>query len=561
MSDGSTIFFVEVTTRAKLPALLDVGTVYCVMDESRMIVNHGNVTVEYAGTANAVVDSLAGGEKLKAPSVDSVAKALDKKADLLNGKILVSQLPATMTLYRGVFATGAALAAAFPTDVKGAYATVTGTSSMWYWNGTAWADTGSLGASAVQSVNNIVGPNVVLTADDVGGYSKAETDDALAEKEDAANKGTADGYAPLDANAKTPAANLPAATESAAGILQLATAAEAKTGTNTTKAMTPVTTRAAIDHTPEGDPATIFIDPTTDSSMGDKIVTFSTVSPATGKAPLYELYGTTSDHTYVVRTRGTPGRTIQTAKLVTSDINPRVFERRNRWGNWSPWVEVPTLSYSPDVMTIIVDGENGDDAEGIGTEAKPVATIQRAFAMIPKITTGWRTYIKIKAGTYEIPSRILDTGLRLGGDLWIDSYSSARDVEIVFADSGGPNAWGLSSARSTHINIKNLRITRPSSKANNGITMDVNTFSISNCELENFIFGIAVTSANGLITGCNYINCNNALWVTNGVVRHGNPTATGTGYINAVEGGIIVKLGTHPAGTTATDRVIAGQII
>jgi hypothetical protein len=142
MSAGMYVKHVAVTSRDKLPSPLEAGTLYFVADESRIIIDHGNNVVEYAGTANAVVDSVSGGETQKAPSVRAVSVAMDGKADLLNGKILQSQLPPSMTLYRGVFASGAALTVAFPTDVNGAFATVMETESLWYFDGTEWVDTG-----------------------------------------------------------------------------------------------------------------------------------------------------------------------------------------------------------------------------------------------------------------------------------------------------------------------------------------------------------------------------------------------------------------------------------
>jgi hypothetical protein len=44
--------------------------------------------------------------------------------------------------YRGVFDDEAALVAAYPTDVTGAYAVLLSTETFWVWNGTEWTDTG-----------------------------------------------------------------------------------------------------------------------------------------------------------------------------------------------------------------------------------------------------------------------------------------------------------------------------------------------------------------------------------------------------------------------------------
>jgi hypothetical protein len=75
-----------------------------------------------------------------------------------------------------------------------------------------------------------------------GSEMDAELDEiavAIATKEDTANKGTASGYAGLDSGSLVPVANLPTGTTTAAGILELATSAEAITGTDTARAVTP----------------------------------------------------------------------------------------------------------------------------------------------------------------------------------------------------------------------------------------------------------------------------------------------------------------------------------
>ena len=82
---------------------------------------------------------------LSSPDLEAVKKALAKKADLVGGKVPPDQLPpGGDSLYRGAFADEAALKAAHPTDVAGAYATVAATGTMWLWNvdETKWKDSG-----------------------------------------------------------------------------------------------------------------------------------------------------------------------------------------------------------------------------------------------------------------------------------------------------------------------------------------------------------------------------------------------------------------------------------
>lgn len=140
----------RVKTRTALPDPLVPGTKYFIEDEGKIIVDLGDGVHEYGGgggstPGNQIVDTLAGNEANKGPSVRSVKEALGKKADLVGGKVPPEQLPpGGDSLYRGAFADEAALKAAHSTDVAGAYATVAATGTMWLWNvdETKWKDSG-----------------------------------------------------------------------------------------------------------------------------------------------------------------------------------------------------------------------------------------------------------------------------------------------------------------------------------------------------------------------------------------------------------------------------------
>ena len=69
--------------------------------------------------------------------------------------------------------------------------------------------------------------------------SQTDLATALNGKQATAEKGVASGYAPLDAAAKVPVANLPLAGESARGVVYLATPTETLAGESTDKAVTP----------------------------------------------------------------------------------------------------------------------------------------------------------------------------------------------------------------------------------------------------------------------------------------------------------------------------------
>ncbi|NIN97028.1 MAG: hypothetical protein GTN93_18180 [Anaerolineae bacterium] len=69
---------------------------------------------------------------------------------------------------------------------------------------------------------------------------------AVATKYDSDDRGAASGLAPLDGSSLVPVANLPAATDSAIGAVELATTAEVVTGTDTTRAVTAAGVEAVL---------------------------------------------------------------------------------------------------------------------------------------------------------------------------------------------------------------------------------------------------------------------------------------------------------------------------
>lgn len=85
----------RVKTRANLPDPLVLGTKYFIEDEEKIVIDLGDGAHEYGGAApgGQIVDTLAGNETDKGPSVRSVNEALGKKADLVGGKVPLAQLP------------------------------------------------------------------------------------------------------------------------------------------------------------------------------------------------------------------------------------------------------------------------------------------------------------------------------------------------------------------------------------------------------------------------------------------------------------------------------------
>jgi hypothetical protein len=102
---------------------------------------------------------------------------------------------------------------------------------------------------------NFTAKDALITGDPnkkiLGSLFDSEFDEiatAIASKEDSANKNQNSGYAGLDSGGDVLPANLPAATESAQGAVELATTTEANTGTDTARAVTPAGLKYSVDN-------------------------------------------------------------------------------------------------------------------------------------------------------------------------------------------------------------------------------------------------------------------------------------------------------------------------
>jgi hypothetical protein len=306
--------------------------------------------------------------------------------------------------------------------------------------------------------------------------------------------------------------------------------------------------------------------------LGHRFIWSDADNIASSGAPMYELYGTVGSQGYGVVTTGQVTSNVhlmQEATTITpTNIVGRKFKRTavvlgSTNPVWSKWVEVPTLSYSPAAQAIIVDGAAGDDVEGNGTEAKPVKTLWKARDLLPRITLGWQSQIKIKAGTYNIGSSELAFGQFMGGSLDLAAYSGNRDVEIVFSDTDGSKR-GMFAYDLIKISVTNLRFVKsPGTKVDTGLTVHTAYGAVTACEFENFNYGIHFEGgARGYVSACKYINCNVALNASlAGLALHSNGTGSGLSYGLRVGSGIIIKSGTQPTGSIADEQVIAGQII
>jgi hypothetical protein len=361
------------------------------------------------------------------------------------------------------------------------------------------------------------------------------------------------------------------ATETTPGLVKLATPAEAQ---NYAAGMKSVLTAERVpdifnSKLYAGEIFTAF----NASMLGIKLAWITDANIAAAKPPLYELYGIAGNHGYVVDTGGQMATNTHIRQIVTVTAPGAYAGRRfirmagvtGATPIWSKWTELPTLSYSSGIVTLIVDGENGDDATANGTEARAYKTVQGALTAAPRLTLGWRTWIRIKAGMYEMSTADLDFGIRLGGYIQMEAFSGQRDVEFVFPSTPAGNGRGVTAGQFPGgMRIINIKLRKgDGTKLHNGVTcIGLPYFEVNSCEFENFNFAIVASESQGIIINPVYTNCNVAVMAGSGsVMHHRNGAATGTGYILQVEGGIIVKQGTQPAGTIATERVIAGQIV
>jgi hypothetical protein len=339
--------------------------------------------------------------------------------------------------------------------------------------------------------------------------------------------------------------------------LDIATPAEALAGTDPAKAMTPLTARGAIDSTPAGNPATIFANPGA-ADMGTRVVTIS--DAAAGKSPMYMLYGTASTQIYLVQTYGSATRIEQRAVL--TDNSRREFERQCVGSVWSAWRELPTFSYVPNSLTLIVDGENGDDSTAKGTEALPYKTIQAALNAIPMNFTS--VAVRIKAGEYQAPGQV--PFRRGNSSITLTSYTGGKDVVLSNADS-----------ISIHMNfiffqakvlVSNLKfVNSDASTGGVGLAItDCLEAEINNCEFEGF--SSASDSAGIRVRNCGMAGIGSCVFKDAGIgiyallggntFSSNNTSGGGLGYGLRTHGTVIRKNGTQPDGTIANEAISGG---
>jgi hypothetical protein len=358
------------------------------------------------------------------------------------------------------------------------------------------------------------------------------------------------------------------ATESAPGIVTLATPAEAAAGTNGTKAMTPLTTRGAIDSTPTGNPAAIFTSVPTATENGVRIMQFNsgTVTPDAGKTPAFELYGDASDQIYIVTTRGASGRYSQNA--IRADNSFREFFRQFASGNWSKWRERPTFHARGLTSTrdIIVDCDNGDDVTGNGSEDRPLKTIGGLSNVLSVLDLSWRQRIIFKAGTYTVPSKKEFSGY-LGGRLYFDTYSGQADVEIIIGNDGTDVRGLMFYGNPGGVAFYNLKFTQADNlKTRTGLTIDQSDFAyVNNCVFEGFLYGVNLgNSARACMATCTFRDCVNGIRVgESSVLNTYSIYAEDVNYPYYVAGGILIKgsVNSSPAGLIANSIFSGGGLI
>ena len=213
----------------------------------------------------------------------------------------------------------------------------------------------------------------------------------------------------------------------------------------------------------------------------------------------------------------------------------------------------------------LIVATDGDDATADGTEALPFATIEGAIAEVEKrsrlITS--ETKIRFKPGVYTTSSTYLLQGI-FGDGLWLESFSGARDVSILY---NGPGDIGEYMFRISGLLCGFVNLTLGGQDTAHRIGTVICTATggcvpVRNCVVQHARLGLY---SYGLIytDGTQISNTADAAVLARcgGVVssrNSGGGSNTGIGLY--ADGGMIYKSGTQPSATTAEQKVHGGQI-
>jgi hypothetical protein len=137
-----------------------------------------NVGIEIKPNKQLEIRSAQFAEDTKYASEKAIRLALDAKLDKAE----------YVELYKGIFATDAALKTAYPSAEPGAYAMVNSTNTTWAWRNSTpvgWYDTLEIQGEGIKSINGMQGEAVVLDLEThLDGYKVATIDAKLAEKQE-----------------------------------------------------------------------------------------------------------------------------------------------------------------------------------------------------------------------------------------------------------------------------------------------------------------------------------------------------------------------------------------
>lgn len=142
------------------------------VDSNLAIILTSGKMLEYETAINTLEENILDYILLTEKGANNGVATLDN-----SGKIPLDQIPASLQLNKGWWATPLALETAYPTGEAGWYALVGSTDTMWIWDTdtSAWLDTDTKGQ--VTSVNGQVG-TVIITKSDVGLGNVDNTSDA-----------------------------------------------------------------------------------------------------------------------------------------------------------------------------------------------------------------------------------------------------------------------------------------------------------------------------------------------------------------------------------------------
>lgn len=301
--------------------------------------------------------------------------------------------------------------------------------------------------------------------------------------------------------------------------------------------------------------------------LGTFTAWFAAGEPKQANTPLFALYGYDTYQHYVVSTFGatsSAGGSYAYQLAVCTSIHKSIapiFIRHNHDANkeeWSPWS--PIFGIHPLNNLTIYVSPSGIDGNP-GTKLKPLRTLDRALS-IASAVRAQKVTIALEPGEYDVSERLV-FGPR--GALHIQAAGEAKSATINMA--GG--LFGLSFSQIGAVYVSSLKIrlkpgVDPQQADSGSLVFEDTSFVVNGCDFEGLRRPIHSKGSRGKVSTCQFKNILNACIVSEraSTILSAYNTATGANYGLYADGGIILKSGSQPSGTVASEyKVAGGQIL